>query len=418
MGKQLYLLIFYQGPLNCRIKHLQEYDILLRIVCRELDGPTLKDFLKLTLQNYIAVMEDYLEILLKECKVLFLIDGLDELSPGSNTDKLVQDIINVGKNVKNFTIICTSRPETVQDFWNTLPETYQRWKMEMQGISRECRTEFVLKHYDTFPNTTRENRDQLKKFIESIGWKDHFELPLNLLFVATLFNTNSDYIKNNITQTKLYLTIHDWCLQKLQGRLANNPKVETDRQLREESIQKVLEVIYDLSLQGILEDRLSLSESETKELRNICTTMKLPSKEIMGSFLCLRETVHRLVTQEKYFAAHKSIQEFYAAKKIVDVLEKKYCHRRNYLDLAKDAFVKMFKSMFHLQNVSYVRELLNNPTDTQLKKLRNLLLHVVGLLSQAEAPPIPTAIKVRLFIMSFILFFILHLKKKYRNFLV
>ena len=355
---------------HCHIKHLHEYDIVLRIMCREEDGPSLKDFLKQTLQNNLTVMEEYLVMLLKKCKVLFLIDGLDELSPGSAAHKLVEDIVNIGKNVPEFIIMCTSRPETFYDFWNIIPNSYQRWKMNMKGVTPELRTNFVLKHYDTFPSNSNEDRERLRLLMDGIGWRDHFELPLNLLFVATLFKTDPDCVKSNVTQTSLYLTIHMWCIQKLQGRLAGDPQVVKDRQAREDGIHKVLEIIYDVALQGLLQDRLSLSEGDTRQLRDMCKVMNLPFMEVMGAFLCLRESVIRMIPQQKYTAPHKSFQEFYAAKKIVHELKEN-------------------------SSADSIRRLLHDPSPGHLKKLQNLLLHVVALLCHPDTPSHPAAIKVR-----------------------
>ncbi|XP_042231214.1 uncharacterized protein LOC121872488 [Homarus americanus] len=66
-------------------------------------------------------------------KVLVLVDGLDELNTASKA--LVQDVLcNY-----NFTVVCTTRPERVDDFYKTLPSHLGAVHLQLVGIPAESR---------------------------------------------------------------------------------------------------------------------------------------------------------------------------------------------------------------------------------------------------------------------------------------
>ncbi|KAK8373628.1 hypothetical protein O3P69_012597 [Scylla paramamosain] len=354
-----------QEPCACTIKHLDEYDIVVRVLCRDDEGPSLQNFLKVILPNHFAVMDEHLIPLLQQCKVLFLIDGLDELSPGTPSHSLVKDIINISKYSPDFTLVCTSRPETVQDFLAKVPDGYEVWDMEMRSVSHEQRIHFVMKHYNSFPDKGVKDPERLEYLMKHIGWKDYLGLPLNLHFIAWLFYFNVDNIKITTTQTSLYVTIRDWCIQKLQARLTGHPQ---DIKTREVLISMVLQDIYDTSLQALLQDRLTLSKQEEQKLICCCFGKGLPSKEVIPAFFSLQDTSDRLGHHQKYAAPHKSLQEFYGASAIV--------HK-----LVEDS---------HSANI---RRMLHDPPPEQLRNLRNLLLHVAGLLCHPNTPLCAAAIQ-------------------------
>ncbi|XP_063856617.1 uncharacterized protein LOC135098285 [Scylla paramamosain] len=256
-------------------------------------------------------MDEHLIPLLQQCKVLFLIDGLDELSPGTPSHSLVKDIINISKYSPGFTLVCTSRPETVQDFLAKLPDGYEVWDMEMKSVSHEQRIHFVMKHYNSFPDKGDKDPERLEYLMKHIGWKDYLGLPLNLL---------------------------------------------------------VLQDIYDMSLQALLQDRLTLSKQEEQKLICCCLGKGLPSKEVIPAFFNLQDTSDRLGHHQKYAAPHKSLQEFYGASAIV--------HK-----LVEDS---------HSANI---RRMLHDPPPEQLRNLRNLLLHVAGLLCHPNTPLCAAAIQ-------------------------
>ncbi|XP_063854356.1 uncharacterized protein LOC135096630 [Scylla paramamosain] len=387
----------------CTIKHLDEYDIVLRVLCRDDEGPSLQNFLKVILPNHFAVMDEHLIPLLQQCKVLFLIDGLDELSPGTPSHSLVKDIISISKYSPDFTLVCTSRPEAMEDFLAKVPDGYEVWAMEMKGVSHEQRIHFVMKHYNSFPDKGDKDPERLEYLMKHLGWKDYLGLPLNLHFIAWLFYFNVDNINITTTQTSLYVAIRDWCIQKLQARLTGH---SLDRQTREVHIYKVLEDLYDVSMQALLQDRLTLSKQEEQKLICSCHEKGLPSKEVIPAFFNLQDTSDRLGHHQKYAAPHKSLQEFYGASAIVHKLVEG-SHSENIRRMLHDPPRQQLRNLKNLfqhvaclfchrqtpRHVSDIRRMLHFPPPEQLRNMRNLLLHVAGLLCHPNIPPRAAAIQ-------------------------
>lgn len=353
---------------NCGIEHLSDYDIVLKIVCSEDNGPSLQDFLQRALPHIFDGIQDRLVALLKEHKVLFVIDGLDELSPGSSSEQLVRSILEESKNVPHFTVISTSRMESANDFLATVPDSYHQWKLEMKGVSLDQRASFVLNYYDSFSAHSSKDRDGLIKLMQDIGWRDYLESPLNLMFLATLYDKNPNLVKNNDTQTSLHVIIHEWCLEKLQGRLAVHPHSQRFPVECKNNIRKILKSIYQVALRGIMNNRLNLSEEDTHLLKDCCNAKNLPPKEVMGAYLCLREDVVENIIHQRYSVPNKSLQEFWGAKAIIENLQE------------------------GLTNGT-IRHMLQEPSKPQLKQIKNLLLHLAGLLSQPDISPMPRAIE-------------------------
>ncbi|XP_063878231.1 uncharacterized protein LOC135110169 isoform X2 [Scylla paramamosain] len=392
-----------QDPSACTIRHLHEYDIMLRVLCRENDGPSLQDFLKQVLPNHFAVMEEYLVSLLKQCKVLFLIDGLDELSYGSRSDSLVKDILNVSKHLSDFTLVCTSRPETVQDFLNKLPDGYEVWNMEMKSLSQEQRTHFVMKHYDSFPDNRNKDPVKLQHLMSHLKCREYFGLPLNLLFVATLFYEKPDSIKLDITQTSLYVTIRDWSIQKLQARLTDHSQAT---RIHEDQIYKVLEDMYDVALQALLQDRVTLSKEEEWRLKESCDGKGLPCMDVMATFFNLQDINDKLGHHQNYSAPHRSLQEFYGASGIVHKLMEG-SHSSLIPRMLHDPPRQQLRNLWNLLRhmaclfcypqtslrASDIRRMLHFPPPQQLRNLRNLLRHVAGLLCHPQTPHSAPAIQ-------------------------
>lgn len=358
-----------QGPAACSVKHLHEHDILVRVVCRNNDGPLLKDFLKQDLPHHYGVLDDHIVPCLKKFKVILLIDGLDELSPGSPAEQLVTDILSTAEHSPDFTLVCTSRPEVAQDFLSKVPDGIDVWCVEMKGVSEEQRTPFVMKYYEQLPDNGNKDPDRLKLYMESVGWREMYGLPLNLLFLTRIIYDDPDKISIASSETSIYITIRDWCIEKLQNRLST-PR---DRRRRHVCISEVLQAMYSMALQALLQGRVTLSRHEEQRVRTACDKRGLLSQELLPAFFNLRDVSDRQGRrQQVYTAPHKSLQEFYAASRIV--------HK--------------------LKHSSDIRDMLDNPPPTQLRNLRNLLQHVAGLLCHQETPPYAAAIQEVMYLLA------------------
>ncbi|XP_063851975.1 uncharacterized protein LOC135095139 isoform X2 [Scylla paramamosain] len=354
-----------------RVTHLEEYDIVLRILCRDTDAEDLETFLGLVLPSSLSSLPVFNKSLVsyfKYCKMLFLIDGLDELN--STSENLITNILNITKYNKSFSILATSRPERVDQFLACTRQDYKQSQISIEGIPVQRRMEFAIQY------STSINQDRLREFIRKQGDMTLFELPLNLLFLVTLFEDNPDCIKENITQSSLYTHIHIWCIEKLRNRIFVNPTWGKKRpQTLKTRIKRVAKVMYQMALQGLLQNRLNLSEEETERLTDCCEREDLPAQQVLGAFFTLQVSIINRVRQENYAMPHKGLLEHFAARHIIEHLQNR-----------------------SLQEPGAIRSLLQGAVQPQthplnLRGLRNLFWHVAGLLATPDFPKRPGTIK-------------------------
>ncbi|XP_063852517.1 uncharacterized protein LOC135095549 isoform X2 [Scylla paramamosain] len=300
-----------------RVTHLEEYDIVLRMLCRDTDAEDLETFLGLVLPpslSSLPVFNASLVNYLKHCKVLFLIDGLDEQN--STSKKLITKIVNTTKYNKNFSILTTSRPERVNQFLALTQEDYNQLQISIKGIPVHRRMQFAEQY------CTSTNKDRVKEFMREQGNKTLFELPLNIIFLVTLFEENPNFITKNITPSILYTKIHEWCIEKLRVRISKDPTWGEKRpQTLKMRIKRVVKEMYQVALQSLLQDRVNLSDEDTERLTDCCEREDLPPQQVLGAFFTLQLSITKRICEERYSMHHKGMLEYFAARHIMQHLQ-------------------------------------------------------------------------------------------------
>ncbi|XP_045113864.1 uncharacterized protein LOC123506072 [Portunus trituberculatus] len=348
-----------------RVTCLEEYDIVLRILCRDTDAEDLETFLGLVLPPSLSVFGEPLVKYLGRCKVLFLIDGLDEMNDTS--EKLVTNVLTIAKYNKCLSVLVSSRPERVDWLVRRYKKDYHISHLSLEGIPVTKRIEFALQY-----STSSTNHDRLREFMTQQENTKLFELPLNLVFLVRLFEEKQDCIKENITQTSLYTHFHEWCTEKLRVRISTHPLFGERRpRTLKMRLKKVVGEMYKMALQNLVQDKLSLSEEDVERLVDCCETEDLPDQEVLGAFFILRLSVNNRVRKEQYCLPHKGLQEYFAARHIIQRLQDR--------SLPPSRTVTSLLHTFTQQVIYF--------------NLHSLLFHVTGLLAREEVPNEPEIIK-------------------------
>ncbi|XP_069937448.1 uncharacterized protein [Cherax quadricarinatus] len=302
------------------IKDLDNYDLLLWVQCRD---PTINSYhhlLHRLLPDASAKFRNILPKIIKLCKVIIIVDGLDELNNNSRT--LVKSLLLEFQNCINTTFICTSRPETVEMFSLTIPEDYDVTNAELRGIKKEHAVEFVRRTHQVITKLTNSNRntDELvTKVIEVTYLQEHFCLPMNLTFIVYILDQELDELNiRTITQTQLYHKIHLMCQSKLLERLTTKMMNESTVQ---KSVEEILKIIYATSLENLSRDQLSFEEETVDELISACKKHDIPYHEMLSAFLSLKPIWTWQGIEERYSAPHKGIQDYFSALYIVMTLK-------------------------------------------------------------------------------------------------
>ncbi|XP_050736560.1 uncharacterized protein LOC127008459, partial [Eriocheir sinensis] len=304
------------------LRGLGQYELLLRAQCRDHHSSSLADLLQQLMPEQFIKYRNLQLPLIKRCRVLFLIDGLDEAN--ENSEKLVHNILFEAKDAPSFTLVCTSRPERVTSFVNKIPSQYEVIRVELTGVPESERLTFVLRYHRLITEqlpVCRRSENDLKHIMEKIGAREQFRLPLNLLFLIWIISHDICISPVTITQAELYLKTHQLCQQKLLDRLCHSP-TPMDRWTLEKNLREVLQMLYRVSLVGLSRCQLSLTKDEEDSLRSACVARGLPHQEVLSAFLGLKATWTPWGMQEQYSAPHKGLQDFYAALCVVPLAGK------------------------------------------------------------------------------------------------
>ncbi|KAG0694278.1 NACHT, LRR and PYD domains-containing protein 4A [Chionoecetes opilio] len=342
------------------IKGLDKYSLLLRVVCRENSKDSFKGLIEQILPEAFFKYRNLLLPLFKQCTILFLVDGLDEMTNCSQ--QLIKDSFDECKGISGVTFVCSSRPEAAMNFLSTVPQNYHISHIKIIGVKEEERINVILGYYKWLSQDNSGQTDHITTAVKEVVWREHFRLPLHLLFLAILCHDNLDSVRNTRAQSQLYQVIHRWCVEKLHTRLADHHEVKKKRRSHHKSIRNVLKFIYQLALKGLMENKLYITKDDEDLVSDASDNEGLPSEEVISAFLSLRRNVVDRVVEEKYWFPHKGLQDFFAAYHIIGHFEQKPSDH----DTIKHV----------LQVYSEGR--------LDLPRLRNMLYHVAGLFNQSS----------------------------------
>nr|XP_053635389.1 uncharacterized protein LOC128690676 [Cherax quadricarinatus] len=306
------------------ITGLDNYEILLWVQCRD---PTLNSYqglLDRLIPDVSTKFRKLLPRIINHCKVLIIVDGLDEMN--KNSRSLIKSLLYEFQNSTHTTFICTSRPEKVEMFMATIPENYQVINAELQGIDENYIIEFVSRTHEEINNRTKSNKNikELKDIVLKVdGLGKHLKLPMNLAFFVYIWDQSSDEINiMTVTETELYQKIHELCLEKLIERIAECLKTKViDKLNLKYRIKEILSMIYMASLESLSREQLTLEEKTVSRLISACNNHDIPYDEMFSAFLSLKPIWTWQGILERYSAPHKGILDYYSALHIVMTLK-------------------------------------------------------------------------------------------------
>ncbi|XP_050705370.1 uncharacterized protein LOC126990752 [Eriocheir sinensis] len=337
-----------------RMEGLNQYHLLLWVVCREETSDTFKTLLENLMPVAYYRYGNLLMPLLKHSRVLILIDGLDEMNEKSRP--LLDDILNQARDFPDLTLLSTSRPEAIQRM-KSKSKNFKLSHLKLEGVSVDMRTEMALGHYRWLCGAGSRDEDGIRKVMKQMGWRQIFKLPLNILFLVTFIHYNPRKLESTITQTELYQDILNWCVEKLRAKLlGRHPHLTED--LLQINTGKFLKQCYEIAIKGLIQDKIYLDDEDRSNLEEFSSKNKLPIEDILPAFYSMRRQEERGMTKTHYFAPHKGLQDFFAA-----------CHIHGCINNYDPGDIRKELHKMAGQNL-------------QLGPLRNMLTHLLGLLSR------------------------------------
>lgn len=289
------LLIFMQF----REKHINSLSLLFTSVM-----PHMRD----------KVDPEYLMMLTEEYKIMFVCDGLDENNPQSM--QVFKEILSYGEN-KPISVVCTTRPNEIENLHLILPAQFSSLRLQVLGIPEQRRYAFVESYLKAQkPDIDPQSMiDYLNK--TSTRMQEHLRFPYNLMCLTMLWILDPDRINSLITATELFMVT----LNKMKIKLRNR-QLEKGAELSEltEAIDCLMNKLYDIALLNHRSGNIFLTEDALQTIKNECSRLKLTWRDISSTFFT--QTVSWLDDKESLFSfPHNGLQDFYAAMSILKKIE-------------------------------------------------------------------------------------------------
>ncbi|KAK3894287.1 hypothetical protein Pcinc_001952 [Petrolisthes cinctipes] len=354
---------------NDSIRGLNEYKLLLKVLCRDSHLSSYADLIQFLFQPSTNEYKELLSKLVKESSLLVIIDGIDEVNESSR--KLIRDILDQMQGNPKCTVMFTTRPEALQEGLQLIPNTYYRVEVELVGIPMGQREDFLHRYLDELhkacPGTTHTppTTDDINQCIKQLDveTKEHFRLPLNLSIVAILMYSWPDKMNRNTTQTELYYLIHELTLEKLEKRLIDNDLTKDfGRRKRLDKVENWMSAMYCEMFIALTHDQLTLQEESVNKLRSKCVTLDLPPDEMMAAFMETKTVkTFRGCDLDCYSVPHKGFQERYGALYVMQG-------------------IKQLEKPEESGNVHKIMVSTSGIGQIQLSKMQNLLQMLVGMI--------------------------------------
>ncbi|XP_066271883.1 nucleotide-binding oligomerization domain-containing protein 2-like [Branchiostoma lanceolatum] len=277
---------------------LDRFKIVIFLEMRHLAGKVKDDIFEQLLPKDIKVTPDQLWSYIQENQddVLFILDGLDELSQTARDVTDVVDLIQ-GKILRNCHALVTSRPyHCVKD----LEKCHQFYKIV--GYSKENSEEFIHKYFCESPESASKLVEQLKNNsnLSAIAVN-----PLNNVLICVVWEDNN----NELPSSKADL--YEMIVLSVAKRFCTKRAFPTEGIKLPSTIQDALRGLGKLSWEGLEQEQLQFNIDEITKKYDTNADIMLN----MG--LLTRDYSFSRIKRTSYCAfLHKTFQEYMAARYI------------------------------------------------------------------------------------------------------
>ncbi|CAL4157497.1 unnamed protein product [Meganyctiphanes norvegica] len=374
------------------IKGLLDYNLLIYMECRNPDIESLNMLLHCLMPSTCNNHDVDPVNTLAACKVLIIMDSLDELNEHSAA--LVKELLELMK-MKNVTGICTVRPTKIQDVFAFVPSELKTVHLKSRGIPGDQRGPFIEMYHEELrkqgksDQSTQELMKHLSK--SSSQLEEHLRYPINLVHLVYLWAIAPLKVKFVTTATELYSSIHEVVQIKLSERLIYNSLTKhlTDEE-RKKQTMKFLEALYIEALLNLTCQHFCiLPKGSEAELVKVCIENDLPHSEMLSSFLVTKSLWTGFTVKTEYSISHTDMQEYLAAccifnavkdQNYLQKLETRICNYSQTGSFNIDTLIRSFRINTITKNpVTDVLKLFYLSSEIPLKNYQNVLKHLSGL---------------------------------------
>ncbi|XP_078603716.1 uncharacterized protein LOC144877605 [Branchiostoma floridae x Branchiostoma japonicum] len=281
--------------------------------------------------------------------VLFILDGLDELS---QTAREVTDVVDLiqGKILRNCHVLVTSRPYHCV---NDLDKCHQFYKIV--GYSRESSEGFIKKYFCQSPGAAL-------KLVEQIHGNENLsELvvnPLNNVLICVVWEDNN----NKLPSSKAEL--YEMIILSVAKRFCTKKPLPMEGDQFPPNIEEALRDLRKLSWEGLEQEQLQFSIDE------ITRKYETTADNMLNMGLLTRDYSFSRIRRTCFCAfLHKSFQEYMAARYISGLVTD---------ESSREEGMKCLRSLFCFTNSSDIDRELILSSCRKYKEVHNWLLLILG----------------------------------------
>ncbi|XP_035665039.1 NLR family CARD domain-containing protein 4-like [Branchiostoma floridae] len=284
----------------------RRHDLVLLLRLREVREETIEEMVwdqcvpqrkDVTIDSIKTILEQ------NESRVLFLLDGYDELQPDARAAGQAIPKLLSGKLYPNSTIVITSRPSVGVE-QHTRPDCH----VQIMGFSSRQVEKYVRKYF-----ITTGKHELAEKLLTVISERhlltDLIHTPTSLMFVCILFEEDPEMIS-----TGAISGLYDNYLTVLARKYCKREGVDMPTEGLSTEVAESLLQFGKLALEALLrnETLLDLTEVE-KEKVNWELLLKL-------GVVCLEVSSSKLHPRKQLDFSHKTMQEFLAGRYVAHAL--------------------------------------------------------------------------------------------------
>ncbi|XP_018026429.1 NLR family CARD domain-containing protein 4-like [Hyalella azteca] len=316
----MYLMLQFSGPQSAIPNHLQCFEIVVFIQCRDRYNKNLKEVVEEHFGALCADMtaEDIL-LTLQQLRVLFLIDGFDELNEVSSAvlHELLDKTWHQGSR-----ILITTCPQAVEDLKNLLRnkcKVSEEYKI-LQISELRKQLDFIEK-YGLYLTKSSDAALAMRERFSSLNPKlqSLFTQPILLLYFCSIYKETPEKIDHWRSLNDLSMDRFE--LQKIVMKRKLSDKGVNDPDLL---IDKILRVIGKWALEFLACNHVTFTCADILILKEPCsdkikahTSVVEVGTEVFLNIMLVVEKSPSGTRDTTYSFPHKSVQETVAANYVV-----------------------------------------------------------------------------------------------------
>ena len=323
---------------SCAAASFPEFELVLVLKCRDIDGDLTKAITEQLLPNDISkdIRKKFLHFLKdihNQERVLIILDGLDEL-PKKSRHHI--DLFLRRRMLSFCYILATTRQEKGIEARKQFAFDIL---LQIDGFTEGDSFKYIKRHFENVgPGHSSKGERLIEEIKENELLRDLQKNPLHLLLLCFVYQDHEGKLPSS--RTNLYQVIVVCLLRRYCAR--HNVKASKEDVELEKQFKKDIRCLGGLAWNCLLNDRHSFFEEELEELER--RNEKLVARRL--GFVYKEESLKVLKPQHEYCFLHKSFQEFLAASYVAHMLRRKKLNIFEHLDF--DAVVNKVPQVFVL----------------------------------------------------------------------